>query len=73
MWVRPEAYQRVELLKGASLGKAMALMANIGLGWKGLPGINTPAYHESSKITDKQCFITLGPGCIWSNQKLQLS
>jgi hypothetical protein len=28
----------VEHLKGASLGKALGLPANIRLGWKGLPG-----------------------------------
>jgi len=44
--VRPEAYPRVEHLKGASLGYALALPANIRLGWKGLPGTNALAYYE---------------------------
>jgi hypothetical protein len=30
----------------ATLGKALTLLANIGLGWKGLPGSNTLAYYE---------------------------
>jgi hypothetical protein len=32
LWVKPEAYPRVEHLKGASLGLAPALPANIRLG-----------------------------------------
>jgi len=39
------AYPRLEHLKGASLGKALALPANIRLG---LPGTNTLAYNENS-------------------------
>ncbi len=31
-------------LNDASLGLALALLGNIGLGWKGLPGTNTLAY-----------------------------
>jgi len=27
-------------------GHALAFLANITLGWKGLPGVNTLAYHE---------------------------
>jgi hypothetical protein len=34
LWVRPGAYTRVEYLKGASLGSAPALPANIILVWK---------------------------------------
>jgi hypothetical protein len=37
LWVRQGAYTRGEHLKGASL----TLHANIRLGWKCLPGINT--------------------------------
>jgi len=44
--VRPGAYPRVEKLKGASLGWTQALLANIRLGSKGMPGINTLAYYE---------------------------
>ncbi len=31
----------MELLKGASLREALALLANIRLGWRGLPKTNT--------------------------------
>jgi len=44
---RPGAYPRLEHMKGASLGKATALPANIGLGWKDLPGTNTLALYEN--------------------------
>jgi hypothetical protein len=35
MFVRPGTHQRVKGLKAASLGWALALLANIKLGWKG--------------------------------------
>ncbi len=35
------AYPRVDVLKGGSLGLALALLANIILSWKGLQGKNT--------------------------------
>ncbi len=38
------AYPREEHLKGALLWLALTLPANIKLGWKGLPGTDTPAY-----------------------------
>ncbi len=44
--MRSGAYLTVEHLKGASLGYALAIPANIRLGWKGLPGTNTLAYYE---------------------------
>ncbi len=47
LWVRPGAYPRVEHFKGASLKKALALPANIRLGCRGLPGMNTLAYYEN--------------------------
>jgi len=47
MWVRPGAYPREEHLKVVSLGQAPALLANIRLGWKGLPGTNTLAYYKN--------------------------
>ncbi len=47
MWVRPGAYSRVDHLKDASLGYP----PNIRLGWKGMPGTNTLAFYENSKIT----------------------
>jgi len=40
----------VENLKGASLKHAQALPANIGLGWKSLPGTNTQAYYETNNL-----------------------
>jgi hypothetical protein len=45
---KARAYSRVEHLKGASLGLAPDLPANMGLGWKGLPGTNALAYYEKS-------------------------
>jgi hypothetical protein len=36
----------VEHLKGASVRKALALLANIILGWKGVPVKNTLAIYE---------------------------
>jgi hypothetical protein len=55
------AYHRVEHLKGASLGYASALPANIRLGWKGLPGTNALAYYEKAYLTSVKSFITLAP------------
>ncbi len=49
-------------LKGASLGQAPALRANIRQGWKGLPGTNTLAYYDNLQIRAVKCFITLTPG-----------
>jgi hypothetical protein len=37
-----------------TLGYALALLANIRLGWKSLPRTNTPSYYKNSKITDKK-------------------
>ena len=33
--------------KGVLLGEALALPANIRIGWKGLPETNTLAYYEN--------------------------
>ncbi len=38
LWVWPGAYTRVEHLKGASLGKVLAISSNIRKGWKCLQG-----------------------------------
>ncbi len=38
---KPGAYSRVEHLKIAPLGYALALLTNIKLGWKGLPETDT--------------------------------
>jgi hypothetical protein len=44
MFVGQETYPIVEHLKGASFGYAYSLIANIGQGWKGLPGTITQVY-----------------------------
>jgi len=44
----------------ASLGQALALLANIRLGSRGFPGINTVAYLEHWQMTGIK-FKTLGP------------
>ena len=41
------AYPREERLKVALLGYALALPANIRLGWKSLPGTNALAYCQN--------------------------
>jgi hypothetical protein len=48
-------------MKGASLRKAPALLANVKLGWKGLARINTLAYYEHPNIRATKGFLTLGP------------
>jgi hypothetical protein len=53
-WVRPGAYPRVDHLKGS--------LTTIRLGWKGLPGTNTLAYHKNSIILDVKSLITFGGG-----------
>jgi len=37
-------------------------LTNNTLGWKGLPGKNTPAYYEHSKVTEEKSFVILSPG-----------
>jgi len=48
LWVRPGANSRVEHQNGALLELAPALLANIGLSWKGFPGTFTLAYYKNS-------------------------
>ncbi len=43
------------------LESAPILIANIGLGWKGLAMTNTLAYYEHSLITELKSFITFCP------------
>jgi hypothetical protein len=50
LWARPGAYPSMEHLKGTSLGYAWALLGNIRLGWKGLPGTNTIAFTNIHKL-----------------------
>jgi hypothetical protein len=47
-------YSRMEHLRGASIDYAMALLANIRLGWKSPLGTNTLAYYEHWQIADEQ-------------------
>ncbi len=49
-------------MKGASLGQAPALPANIRLGWKGLPETNTLAYLKNPQITAVKSFTVQAPG-----------
>jgi hypothetical protein len=56
------AYPRVEQLKGALL--ALALLANIRLGWKGLPEISDehPSLLEPPVSDEEKSFIKLALG-----------
>ncbi len=58
----PRAYPRVEYLKSASLRNAPALIANIRLYCKGMPGKNALAFDKLEEITAIKSVITLGPG-----------
>ncbi len=53
---------RMEHLKGASLGQAPALPANIRLDWKGLPGTNTLDYYKKLLIKAVKSFIVQASG-----------
>ncbi len=55
-------------LKGASLGQALVLLENIGLGWKGLPATNTVAHykHSLTKLDFKK-FYNIGTDYACSN------
>jgi hypothetical protein len=46
-----EPSQEWSTLKALLLGRLLALPTNIRLGWRGLPGTNTPAYYDPSQIT----------------------
>jgi hypothetical protein len=39
---------------------SLAISGNIRLGWKVLPGTNTPAYYEQKEIADTKSFIRFG-------------
>ncbi len=83
------AYSRIVHQRCTSLGQSLALLTNIRLGWKGLPGTNSRAYYKHSSITPQKCFIkwTLGtnliklftnfhnkPECLsWQGKRLQPS
>ncbi len=53
---------RVEHLKGASLRQAPALLVNIRVGYKSLPGTNTLTNYQHSSITLVKYFISFVPG-----------
>jgi hypothetical protein len=59
----------VEHLKGASLGEAPALSANIRIGWKGLPEANTLAYYKNPQIMAVKGFIAQAPCHHWLSLK----
>ncbi len=46
---RPGAYYRVDHLRDASIGKALALITMIRLDWNFLAGTNTLAYYKYLK------------------------
>ncbi len=50
--------------KTRGLLKAPGLSSIIRLGWKGLPGTNTPAYYKHLYIADIISFIKLAPDVI---------
>jgi hypothetical protein len=50
---------REELLEGATLGLALALLANIRQRWKGLQWTNALAYLSSLSMTKKKSFTRL--------------
>jgi hypothetical protein len=58
--VRPGAYTRVEHLKGASLGKAPALLENIRLDYKSLPGANVLANYKKVVTYGRKKFYNIG-------------
>jgi hypothetical protein len=58
--------QARSLPKTAPFAWDMALLTNIRVGLKHLPGTDTLAYEEHSKITLVKSVITLDPGLILS-------
>ena len=56
------AYPRVEHLKGASLGWALAFPANIRLDWKGFVGTNTSSLLQKIVNYGSKKFYITGPG-----------
>jgi hypothetical protein len=67
----------MEHLKCASLGYMRALLANIILGWKGLPETKTLVCNKHFKITSVKKFYNIGPltlprlqlPILWSNHR----
>jgi hypothetical protein len=48
-------------MKGASLGRFLALPSNITLGWNGFPGTNTLAYCVTFINDGRKRFYNNGP------------
>jgi hypothetical protein len=55
-------YPTIKHLKGALVGKVLALPTNIRLGCRALPGTSTLAFYKNLNITAVKLFITMGPG-----------
>ncbi len=55
---------------GASLWQPTALLANIRLDWKALPGTNTSTDYKHLQITAAKSFITLHLECTGSSQAM---
>jgi len=60
-WVFPQTldYNKWSSLKVQGTKGTKALFTNIAIGWKGLPGTNTPAYYKHSYNTSLKSSITL--------------
>jgi hypothetical protein len=52
---------RESMLDGPSFGIVPAFLANIRLGWKGLPRTDALTQLTPSPVTKKKSFITLAP------------
>jgi hypothetical protein len=50
---KAEKFVKVDQFRNDLLAEALYLLANIRLGWKGLPGTNTLAFWVSSLVTRK--------------------
>jgi hypothetical protein len=55
------AYYRVDHLKLLHSGRLQPYPANIRVVWKGLSGINTPAYYKNPLIRAVKSFIVQAP------------
>jgi hypothetical protein len=55
------ANPRMEHLKGAPIGLALALAANLRLDWKGLKETNTLAYYENPYFATVKSFEVQAP------------
>jgi hypothetical protein len=58
---RPGAYYRVDHLRDSSIGKALALLTMIRLGWNFQPGTNTLDYYKYLEKNVHKKFYKLWP------------